>query len=160
MWQSHPTLSFEERSRLCRCLNYEKLSLEACKELAKNPKIPPRVAIQALISQQSKVTATEEFVHASPCSTASASNHFNSHSHSSSHSQMVLYNNGGVGADKDSFPEESSLDTKLNLQRMQWRVVELEKLCREMKGQMSKMVKNNVLSSSTPTHGRALPRLC
>ncbi|KAL6187214.1 hypothetical protein ACLB2K_043329 [Fragaria x ananassa] len=158
--ESHPTLSFEERSRLCRCLNYEKLSLEACKELAKNPKIPPRVAIQALISQQSKVTATEEFVHASPCSTASASNHFNSHSHSSSHSQMVLYNNGGVGADKDSFPEESSLDTKLNLQRMQWRVVELEKLCREMKGQMSKMVKNNVLSSSTPTHGRALPRLC
>lgn len=155
MWQSHPTLSFEERSRLCRCLNYEKLSLEACKELAKNPKIPPRVAIQALISQQSKPTR-EELVHGSPSSTASASDH----SHFNSKSQMVLYSNGGVGVNKESFAEESSLDTKLNLQRMQWRVVELEKLCREMKSQMSRMVKNNVWSGSTPTHGRALPRLC
>nr|GEW76026.1 BTB/POZ domain-containing protein At3g19850-like [Tanacetum cinerariifolium] len=46
---------------------------------------------------------------------------------------------------------------KLNLQRMQWRVVELEKICREMKGQMSKMVKGDRIMSS---HGRALPRLC
>ncbi|KAK2635766.1 hypothetical protein Ddye_030558 [Dipteronia dyeriana] len=52
--QSHPRLSLEERSKLCRCLNYEKLSLEACKELAKNHKIPPKITIEALISQHSK----------------------------------------------------------------------------------------------------------
>ncbi|TXG56876.1 hypothetical protein EZV62_018189 [Acer yangbiense] len=52
--QSHPRLSLEERSKLCRCLNYEKLSLEACKEIAKNPKIPPKITIEALISQHSK----------------------------------------------------------------------------------------------------------
>ncbi|KAI9169313.1 hypothetical protein LWI28_010591 [Acer negundo] len=65
--QSHPRLSLEERSKLCRCLNYEKLSLEACKELAKNPKIPPKITIEALISQhmnlgrmQSRVVVLEE----------------------------------------------------------------------------------------------------
>ncbi|ESR50741.1 hypothetical protein CICLE_v10033901mg, partial [Citrus x clementina] len=53
--ESHPTLSFKERSELCRCLNYRKLTLEASKYLAKNPKIPPNVAIQALITKNSQV---------------------------------------------------------------------------------------------------------
>ncbi|KAJ6312099.1 hypothetical protein OIU77_013783 [Salix suchowensis] len=52
---SHPTLSFEERSRLCGCLNYAKMSLEACKDLAKNPRIPPNIAVQALKLQHSKI---------------------------------------------------------------------------------------------------------
>ncbi|KAE8699034.1 BTB/POZ domain-containing protein [Hibiscus syriacus] len=54
--QSHPTLSFVDRSKLCRCLNYEKLTFEASKELAKNPRIPPNSSVQALICQQSKVS--------------------------------------------------------------------------------------------------------
>ncbi|CAI0405135.1 unnamed protein product [Linum tenue] len=51
--ESHPTLSFKERSRLCRCLNFDKLSMETCKEIAKNPKFPPTVAVQALMSKTS-----------------------------------------------------------------------------------------------------------
>ncbi|CAN8258727.1 unnamed protein product [Cochlearia groenlandica] len=50
--ESHPNLSSEERTKLCRCLNYKKLTLETCKQLAKNPKIPPNIAVQALKSQQ------------------------------------------------------------------------------------------------------------
>ncbi|KAK7407773.1 hypothetical protein VNO78_09843 [Psophocarpus tetragonolobus] len=57
--QSHPMLAFEERSRLCRCLNYYKLSFEACKDLAKNPRIPPMVAMQALISQQINIPSSD-----------------------------------------------------------------------------------------------------
>ncbi|XP_074569032.1 BTB/POZ domain-containing protein At3g19850-like [Curcuma longa] len=53
--ESHPTLTVEERTRLCGCLNYEKLTLEACKELAKSRRVPPMVAVQALASQQHKV---------------------------------------------------------------------------------------------------------
>ncbi|KAG6478471.1 BTB/POZ domain-containing protein At3g19850-like [Zingiber officinale] len=53
--ESHPTLTVEERTRLCGCLNYEKLTLEACKELAKGRRVPPTVAVQALASQQHKV---------------------------------------------------------------------------------------------------------
>ncbi|CAA7036508.1 unnamed protein product [Microthlaspi erraticum] len=50
--ESHPNLSTEDRTKLCRCLNYKKLTLETCKQLAKNPKIPPNIAVQALKSQQ------------------------------------------------------------------------------------------------------------
>lgn len=137
--QAHPSLPFDERSKLCRCLNYEKLSLEVCKELAKSPKIPPRVAIQALISQQSKVPRNE--LENRSLSTAS------------NDSKMSFYS----CSDKESLSEESG-EVKLNLQRMQTRVVELENVCREMKGQMSKLGRHTVLGS--PTHSRALPKLC
>ncbi|CDY22952.1 BnaC03g41170D [Brassica napus] len=50
--ESHPNLSSEDRTKLCRCLNYKKLTLEICKQLAKNLKIPPSIAVQALKSQQ------------------------------------------------------------------------------------------------------------
>lgn len=50
--QSHQNLTSEDRTTLCRCLNYKKLTLETCKQLAKNPKIPPNIAVQALKSQQ------------------------------------------------------------------------------------------------------------
>ncbi|XP_010277308.1 PREDICTED: BTB/POZ domain-containing protein At3g19850-like [Nelumbo nucifera] len=139
--ESHPTLSFEERSRLCRCLKYEKLTLEACKDLAKNPRIPPRVAVQALVSQQSKVQQSNDVVPDSP---------------SPSETQLVLYNESDT--EKFSGFSEEKEDMKMNLQRMQWRVVELEKVCREMKGQMTKIVKNKVINA--PAHNRALPRLC
>lgn len=136
--QSHPVLSLEERSRLCRCLNYEKLSLEACKDLAKNPRISPRIAIKALASQCSSSIPTIE----------------------DNNNQMVLYktnksdhHSSSVASDQQSLQEEEHEYMRLNLQKMQWRVVELEKVCRDMKGQMTKMVK-------TGTQTRALPRLC
>ncbi|ESQ30452.1 hypothetical protein EUTSA_v10011386mg [Eutrema salsugineum] len=49
--QSHPNLTSEERTKICRCLNYKKLTLETCKQLARNPKIPPDIAVQALKSR-------------------------------------------------------------------------------------------------------------
>lgn len=135
--QSHPVLSLEERSRLCRCLNYEKLSLEACKDLAKNPRISPRIAVKALASQGSL---------SNPTTTKDNNN------------QMVLYKTNKSdhhhnSSDQQSLQEEEHEYMRLNLQKMQWRVVELEKICKDMKGQMTKMVK-------TGGHTRALPRLC
>lgn len=143
--QSHPALSSEERSKLCRCLNYEKLSLEACKELAKNPKIPPRIAIEALIKQKSKVVTTKEFEdddhdHHLPSLTSNIAY------------RMALYN----GCDDENFTEDNE-NVKRNLQRMQTRVGELEKVCRQMKGQMLRMVRHNVVGT---THSKTLPRLC
>ncbi|CAN4107003.1 unnamed protein product [Withania somnifera] len=137
--ESHPTLSLEERSRLCRCLNYEKLSLEACKDLAKNPRISPRIAVKALASQgsSSSIPTTDN------------------------NGQVILYkknksdhhSSSATSDHHQSLQEEEHEYMRLNLQKMQWRVVELEKICKDMKGQMNKMVK-------TGTHNRALPRLC
>ncbi|GKV39266.1 hypothetical protein SLEP1_g47069 [Rubroshorea leprosula] len=139
--ESHPTLSFEERSRLCRCLNCSKLTLEACKDLAKNPRIPPNVAVQALMSQQSKIPRDLEVEYESS---------------PNKNSRMILYQCSSDIEEKCS--EENNEELKLNLQRMQWRVLELENVCKEMKGQMSRLVRHNVMIASS--QGRALPRLC
>ncbi|KAE8710101.1 BTB/POZ domain-containing protein [Hibiscus syriacus] len=147
--QSHPTLSFEERSKLCRCLNYEKLSFEASKELAKNPRIPPNVSVQALISQQSKVPQNGFLYQITP----NGSHGKNSHGH------MVLFNYNSMDSSSSESFSEGTEDMKLNLQKMQWRVVELEKACKEMKGQMSKLVRNNT-GISTPFYNVTLPRFC
>lgn len=172
--QSHPCLSLEERSRLCRCLNYEKLSLEACKDLAKNPRIPPRIAVQALVSQHSNIPTAYTNDHHQDYA------YINDHDHEtpltkSSRELMVLYNNNGAhdhlhcdstdhSSRTSSRYEDKEIDhdgvVKMNLQRMQWRVVELEKVCREMKGQMSRLVKGDRVLLSGSSHGRPLPRLC
>ncbi|PON75885.1 NPH3 domain containing protein [Parasponia andersonii] len=140
--ESHPTLSSEERSKLCRCLNYEKLSLDTCKELAKNPKIPPRITIQALIKQQPRMVPTREFADDDLLSLAA-----------NIAPRLALYDN----CDSEINFKKGNKDVKQNLQRMQRRVVELEKVCREMNGQMSRLVKHNVFG--TP-HSKVLPRLC
>ncbi|CAA0824219.1 BTB/POZ domain-containing protein [Striga hermonthica] len=147
--ESHPSLSLEERSRLCRCLNYRKLSLEACKDLAKNPRIPPRIAIQALASQHSSIQ-TIEFA-GEDCSSTRCSSKDNNNEH-----QLVLYKQeDGLErfSDAESLPEGEEM--RVNLERMQWKVVELEKVCREMKGQMARMVKLGPHYNSGP-----MPRLC
>ncbi|PIN26215.1 hypothetical protein CDL12_01030 [Handroanthus impetiginosus] len=155
--ESHPTLSLEERSRLCRCLNYEKLSLEACKDLAKNPRIPPRIAVQALASQRSTVQMTE-FVNDDSLSLSSNIKGIDN----TNDYQIVLYkhNNDDDRSKTDMETERLSVDKevmKVNLERMQWRVVELEKVCREMKGQMARMVK---LAPQNNLGRGSLPRLC
>lgn len=144
--QSHPTLSFKERSELCRCLNYKKLTLEASKDLAKNPKIPPNVAIEALISQHSKLPTKDEFPYQ-----YHQSDPKRKIGPSTKNSQIVLYNGSGTSAidDAEKFSQENE-NMRMNLQRMQCRVMELEEVCREMKGHMHKLVR----------HNRNLPRLC
>ncbi|XP_052311050.1 BTB/POZ domain-containing protein At1g50280 isoform X2 [Populus trichocarpa] len=143
--ESHPTLPFEERSRLCRCLNYEKMSLEACKDLAKNPRIPPDIAVQALKLQHSKISKGE---YSACVKDVKGPSMINS-------SGMVLYNGDG-----ESLSPENVQDTRMN---MQWRVMELEKACREMKRRMPKLVGHdvNVMRGTTPHYSRSpLPKLC
>ncbi|XP_062227118.1 BTB/POZ domain-containing protein At1g50280-like [Phragmites australis] len=146
--ESHPALSLEERTTLCRCVNYEKLTLEACKDLAKNRRIPPGVAVQALASQQSKLQINK------PAATAKEGRHDPSET-----PRRVVRSSAGPrnrSVDLDGASDEKEL-LRLNLQKMQSRVVELERACKEMKGQMSKMAKGK---SCHQTGGRGLPRLC
>lgn len=159
--QSHPSLSFEERSRLCRCLNYEKLSLEACKDLAKNPKIPPRIAVQALMCQQQQQQHSAKDSNCTMAKERPVTIQTPEPSTLTECGQVVVYS-GRKNIDAESMIEEENEDMRMNLQKMQWRVVQLEKVCKQMKGQMSKMVRHPTSSSSasasSPT--RPLPRLC
>ncbi|XP_022146315.1 BTB/POZ domain-containing protein At3g19850-like isoform X2 [Momordica charantia] len=142
--ESHLNLSMEERSTLCRCLNHEKLSLETCRALAKNPRVPPRIAVEALKCQargggcSSEEEDDRSSGYYSECQRVLSSSSIESEGCSS-----------GTGRE----------DMKLNLQKMQWRVVELEKVCREMRSNMSSLVRQSVITSP-PVYHRALPRLC
>lgn len=144
--QSHPAVPLEERSKLCRCLNYEKLSLETCKDLAKNPRIPPTIAIQALRSQHSNICTSDLVDEDEYVETLKSKSKVNKRTKDY---QMVLYNNSDEK--KSCQPEK---EVKVNLERMQGRVVELEKVCREMRVQMARMAK------MSPQQNRQLPRMC
>lgn len=121
---------------MCKCLNYGKLSFGASKDLAKNPRIPPGVAMQALISQQTKFP-TSNFVTESP---------------RISRSQIVLYNEASI----DGLSQEKK-HMKLNLEVLKYKAVELEKF-EEMNGQISNMFSRNVLLNHV--RARVLPRYC
>ncbi|ERN12751.1 hypothetical protein AMTR_s00043p00168880 [Amborella trichopoda] len=152
-FEVHGRLSEEEKIKICIVLNYEKLSLEACKHLAQNSKFPSRTALQALVSQQCKLK-----------SLLSNGGYLKSGS-----SSPCIYRNKGIkGVDNYSkeqivfYAKKVDLSTeneelRAHLNGMQLRVMELEKICRKMQIQMSKIVKKTLPS---PGSGGSLPKLC
>ncbi|KAK1388980.1 BTB/POZ domain-containing protein [Heracleum sosnowskyi] len=151
--EAHAGLSVEEKKRLCYALNYEKLSSETCKHLAHNSKFPSRSAIEALASQQNKLKNLLEDTNQpkpfidSPCSSVDTEI---KDKKEDSCEQIVLY------AGRLDISNENE-KVRANLQGMQCRVVELEKICKKMQNQMSKMLKSRV---SRQSNARSLPRLC
>ncbi|KAK9084953.1 hypothetical protein Sjap_025364 [Stephania japonica] len=149
----HSGLSEEEKMKICCTLNYEKLSSEVCIQLTQNPKFPSKTAVQVLISQKSKLKnlllQTNQFkgFADSPCNCNEKQNKADPEQSSE---QIVLY-----AKNLDDSAENQKI--KAHLQGMQWRVMELEKICKKMQAQMEKIMKSKVSSSSTT---RALPRLC
>ncbi|CAN4103430.1 unnamed protein product [Withania somnifera] len=143
----HSGLSEEEKIKVCSGLNYEKLSSEACRHLAQNKKFPSKSAGHALITQQEKLKSLLEETNqvspslVSPCSFVETEN---------PDQQIVLY-----AGKLDLSTENEKL--KEHLQGMQWRVLELEKVCRKMQNQMAKMLRSRVSSHNS---ARSLPRLC
>ncbi|XP_004287910.1 PREDICTED: BTB/POZ domain-containing protein At3g22104 [Fragaria vesca subsp. vesca] len=151
----HGGLSEEEKMKLCCLLNYEKLSQEVCIHLSQNAKFPSKSAVQALISQQVKlksllqVTSNPKSYGDSPFSVTEVDD--KGRKGHDSNEQCVLYAGKlDISADNEKLRE--------HLHGMQWRVMELEKMCKKMQTQMAKFTKSRVLSSHS--HARSLPKLC
>ncbi|XP_010519572.1 PREDICTED: BTB/POZ domain-containing protein DOT3 isoform X2 [Tarenaya hassleriana] len=53
--KTHPSLSEHDRRRLCKTMNCEKLSLDACMHAAQNDRLPLRTVVQVLFSEQVKM---------------------------------------------------------------------------------------------------------
>ncbi|KAJ7956821.1 BTB/POZ domain-containing protein [Quillaja saponaria] len=53
--KTHPSLPEHERRRLCKIMNCEKLSLDACMHAAQNDRLPLRTIVQVLFSEQVKM---------------------------------------------------------------------------------------------------------
>ncbi|KAL7601100.1 root phototropism protein 3 [Lactuca sativa] len=56
--KAHPMLSEHERRRLCRVMDCQKLSKDACMHAAQNERLPLRVAVQVIFSEQMKISNT------------------------------------------------------------------------------------------------------
>lgn len=54
--KAHPTLSEHERKRLCRVMDCQKLSIDACMHAAQNERLPLRIVVQVLFSEQIKIS--------------------------------------------------------------------------------------------------------
>ncbi|XP_010266673.1 PREDICTED: BTB/POZ domain-containing protein DOT3 [Nelumbo nucifera] len=58
--KTHPSLAEHDRRRLCKLMNCEKLSLDACMHAAQNDRLPLRTVLQVLFSEQAKMRAAIE----------------------------------------------------------------------------------------------------
>ncbi|XVF66938.1 hypothetical protein PTKIN_Ptkin10aG0080200 [Pterospermum kingtungense] len=150
----HARLSEEEKMKICCALNYDKLSTEACIHLSQNPNFPSKSAVQALILQQLKLkklvqgTNNTKLYTDSPCNFIETKGKAKKDEQAGE--QIVLYSGRlDISSDNEKLRE--------HLQGMQWRVMELEKVCKKMQTQMAKIMKSKVSSHST---ARSLPRLC
>ena len=56
--QAHPTLTEHERKRLCRVMDCQKLSFDACMHAAQNERLPLRVVVQVLFFEQIRLRTT------------------------------------------------------------------------------------------------------
>ncbi|GMJ13022.1 hypothetical protein like AT3G22104 [Hibiscus trionum] len=149
----HAGLSEEEKLKICCALNYEKLSSDACIHLSHNANFPSKTAVQALVSQQLKLKnflqGTKNTKHDTDSPRKFSETRGKAKKGEGSE-QIVLYSGKlDVSADNENL--------RAHLQGMQWRVIELEKLCKKMQNQMTKLMKSKVSTHST---ARSLPRLC
>lgn len=121
-------------------LHYKKLSSEACMHLSQNTKFPSTSAVQAFISQQWKPENLLEGIN--------NAKHYTD-----------FTGTGGRGKEDRGCEQVVAYNEKLRaqLQGMQCRVMELEKVCKNMQTQMAKIMKAKVLSHR---NARPLPRLC
>ncbi|XP_010680550.3 BTB/POZ domain-containing protein DOT3 [Beta vulgaris subsp. vulgaris] len=53
--KTHPSLPEQERRRLCKIMNCQKLSIDACMHVAQNERLPMKTIIQVLFSEQVKM---------------------------------------------------------------------------------------------------------
>ncbi|XP_022774973.1 BTB/POZ domain-containing protein DOT3-like [Durio zibethinus] len=53
--KTHPSLSEHDRRRLCKIMNCEKLSFDACMHAAQNDRLPLQTVVQILFSEQAKM---------------------------------------------------------------------------------------------------------
>lgn len=147
--QIHSSLSEEQKMKVCYGLNYEKLSSDAFNHLTRNPKFPSKSAVQAVISQQQKLKSLLQDTNHAVAFTDPPTTSTTPGRRDEGSKQIVLY------AKKFNLTDENE-KLKAHLQGMQWRVVELEKVCRKMQVQMTKMMKSRMSKHSA----KSVPKLC
>ncbi|KAH7569042.1 hypothetical protein ACOSQ2_012551 [Xanthoceras sorbifolium] len=146
----HAELPEEEKMRVCRALNYEKLSTDALKHLSLNYKFPSRLAVfQSFINRPSKIKSLlSNTHHIVTCNNSLDAKEYIGEKPNAG--KLLLYaKKHNLSTETDKFEAQ--------LQGMQWRVVQMDKICRIMQTQMGNVTKPRLSSSG---NARSLPKLC
>ncbi|KAK1414543.1 hypothetical protein QVD17_30289 [Tagetes erecta] len=155
--QVHTSLSDDEKTKILNSLDYMKLSSESCNHLTQNDKLPPRFAALALKAQQCKLENLFRGLEGQKGYVLPPHQLVATTKDDERREQVVIYAQQVVPYEgKEDIVHENE-KMKAQLQGMQWRVVELEKVCRNMQTQMTKILKSKL---SRQTSVKSLPRLC
>ncbi|THU47723.1 hypothetical protein C4D60_Mb09t18640 [Musa balbisiana] len=125
---SHPWLTESEKEQLCRLMNCQKLSLEACTHAAQNERLPLRVVVQVLFFEQLRLrTSIAGWFFVSDNMENSQAPHGGN---------LMLQKNSSRAIHEDSNQEQEDDHHDMRL-----RVMELENECLSMKQEIEKLGK-------------------
>lgn len=128
--KAHPWLSESDREQLCRLMDCQKLSLEACTHAAQNERLPLRIVVQVLFFEQLQLRTS-----IAGCFLVSD----NLDVSRPLRSGLVAPSEGGGGGWATAVRENQFL--KVGMDNMRMRVSELEKECSTMKQEIEKLGK-------------------
>ncbi|KAL8152435.1 hypothetical protein V2J09_010195 [Rumex salicifolius] len=137
--KSHPWLTETEREQLCRLMDCQKLSLEACTHAAQNERLPLRVIVQVLFFEQLQLRNS-----IAGCFLVSENLDGGSRQ---LRSGLVGPTEGGGGGWATAVRENQVL--KVGMDNMRMRVSELEKECCNMKQEIEKLGRGKGVSPSS-----------
>jgi len=137
--QAHPALSEMDRKKLCKLMDCQKLSQEACTHAAQNERLPVQVVVQVLYFEQLRMrNALASGVFADAVDTGTG------HKLGSGHMSTTQ-----SPKDTTSAIRRENRELKLELARMRMRLTDLEKDQAVMKQEiLEKPLKNTKVMSS------------
>lgn len=120
--QAHPNIKDSERYRLCKAIDCQKLSQEACSHAAQNERLPVQMAVQVLYFEQIRLRNAMN---------GSAHPHFFFGSNNGTHYPQRTGSGAGSGAisprDNYASVRRENRELKLEVARMRMRLTDLEK---------------------------------
>ncbi|KAL9689442.1 hypothetical protein QQ045_009828 [Rhodiola kirilowii] len=144
--KSHPWLPESDREQLCRLMDCQKLSLEACTHAAQNERLPLRTVVQVLFFEQLQLRTS-----IAGCFLASDNLDGSRQLRSGFMSNEVGTAAEGGGGWATAVRENQVL--KVGMDNMRMRVSELEKECSSMRHEIEKLAKVKDSSNITSTWG-------
>jgi len=145
---------------LCKSINYHKLSFPSSKLIAQNSRFPSRTEIQLLLLQKEKLRGTHDSYYVkisySFHSNSDSMMHFPHEEEITRRSLVILYSKE---LDYSTMICEENQELKGQLQGMQWRLKELEKVCKKIHSQMSRLTNLKIKKNVNHTSHR-LANLC
>ncbi|KAL2633477.1 hypothetical protein R1flu_004956 [Riccia fluitans] len=156
--KAHPHLTEVEKKKVCRSLDCQRLSLDACMHAAQNERLPLRMVVQVLFGEQMKLRnavagSKDVFGHEDETHSPGASSHESFVGHGLSHEKHHSHTECGSGhhhsdhhcSDSHLNPEESEEEIrtlKCDMEKMKGKFMALQHDYSTIQHQLEKLTKH------------------